>query len=44
MKKGKDEQALNVLAKYHANGQTDDPLVQWEYHEIQNAIEQERLV
>lgn len=43
-KKGKDEQALNVLAKYHANGLTDDPLVQWEYHEIQNAIEQERSV
>lgn len=44
MKKGKEEQALQVLAKYHANGDTDDQLVQWEYHEIQNAIEQERSV
>lgn len=41
LKKGRNEPALNVLAKYHANGQTDDPLVQWEYHEIASAIERE---
>jgi len=35
---------LAVLAKYHANGDADDPLVQWEFHEIQAAIEQERSV
>lgn len=31
-----------MLAKYHANGDPNDQLVQWEFHEIQAAIEQER--
>jgi MFS family permease len=44
IKKGRNEQALNVFAKYHANGQVDDPLVQWEYHEVQSAIQQEESV
>jgi hypothetical protein len=38
---GKQEKALSVLSKYHANGETDDPLVQWELHEIESALLQE---
>ncbi len=41
MKKGREDKALEVLAKYHANGEANDPLVQWEFHEIQSAIFQE---
>ena len=41
---GKNEQALNVLARYHANGDINDELVQWEYHEVQSAIQQEESV
>ena len=41
---GKNEQALNVLARYHANGDSNDELVQWEYHEVQSAIQQEESV
>ncbi|EJT45948.1 sugar transporter [Trichosporon asahii var. asahii CBS 2479] len=39
--KGRNEQALGVLAKYHANGKVDDPLVQAEYGEICAALEAE---
>ncbi|RSH92648.1 hypothetical protein EHS25_008093 [Saitozyma podzolica] len=41
LKMGKQEKALSVLSKYHANGETDDPLVQWELHEIESALLQE---
>lgn len=41
MKVGKNDEALKVLADYHANGQRDDPLVQMEYHEIATALESE---
>ncbi|RSH90688.1 hypothetical protein EHS25_001293 [Saitozyma podzolica] len=40
--KGKNEQALQILAKYHANGDDQDPLVQLEYAEIVEAIEAEK--
>lgn len=43
MKNGKEEEALNVLAKFHANGDKEDPLVQLEMREISNAIEREFL-
>lgn len=39
--KGKHDEALNILAKYHANGDVSDPLVQWEYQEILYALEAE---
>lgn len=42
VKKGKHTKALNILAKYHANGDLSDPLVQWEYQEIQHALETEK--
>lgn len=36
--KGRPEQALNVLAKVHAEGNADDELVQLEYEEIKETI------
>lgn len=41
MSKDKPEQALQILAKYHANGDTTDPLVQFQYQEIKQTIELE---
>jgi len=44
VKKGKDERALRILTKYHANGNRDDPLIEFEYNEIKEAIAlEERL-
>ncbi|KAK9893523.1 general substrate transporter [Cystobasidium minutum MCA 4210] len=43
MKKGRTEEAINILAKYHANGSVDDELVQYEILEIQKALEAENL-
>ena len=40
MSRGKDEKALNILAKYHANGDRDDPLVRFEYAEMKASIVQ----
>jgi sugar porter (SP) family MFS transporter len=42
--KGRNEQALKVLAYYHADGDDQDPLVQYEYEEIKAAIELDRQV
>lgn len=41
--KGREEQAHAVLAKYHANGVMDDPLVLLELSEIKSGLEVERL-
>ncbi|GFZ47588.1 hypothetical protein JCM24511_05332 [Saitozyma sp. JCM 24511] len=43
VKRGRHEEALAMLAKYHANGDTDDQLVAWELKEITVALEQEEL-
>ncbi|KAL4874294.1 hexose transporter protein [Aspergillus karnatakaensis] len=43
MRNGQTAKALHVLAKYHANGDPDDALVQWEYREIQTALEEETM-
>ncbi|KAG9664430.1 general substrate transporter, partial [Aureobasidium melanogenum] len=40
--KGRDQEALEILAKYHANGDRDDELVQYEFQEICQAIELEK--
>ncbi|EHL01749.1 putative Lactose permease [Glarea lozoyensis 74030] len=40
--KGKDEQALNILAKAHARGNIEDELVQIEYREIRDTIKLEQ--
>ncbi|KAG2127486.1 general substrate transporter [Suillus clintonianus] len=44
MSKGKEERALEVLAYYHANGDAQDPLVQYEFEEIKTAIAFDREV
>ncbi|KAG8902195.1 hypothetical protein FRB99_004777 [Tulasnella sp. 403] len=40
--KGRDAQALKTLAHYHARGNDQDPLVQFEYNEIKEALALER--
>ncbi|KAL2840060.1 general substrate transporter [Aspergillus pseudoustus] len=42
--KGRREEALAILARYHANGDQTDQLVQYEYREICDAIEHEAAV
>ncbi|KAJ3826684.1 hexose transporter [Lentinula raphanica] len=42
--KGKDEQAMKVLAYYHADGNRDDPLVQYEFNEIKTALDYDRTI
>jgi hypothetical protein len=37
--KGRDTEALHVLAYYHADGNKEDPLVRFEYEEIKAALE-----
>ncbi len=43
LRHGKEDQALRILAKYHANGQADDELVQHELQEIKAALAVEQL-
>jgi sugar porter (SP) family MFS transporter len=40
--KGRDEEALRILAKWHCNGDVDDPLVAYEYQEIREALNIEK--
>jgi sugar porter (SP) family MFS transporter len=42
--KGRDAQALKTLAYYHARGNDQDPLVQFEYNEIKEAIALDKQV
>ncbi|KDR67799.1 hypothetical protein GALMADRAFT_216182 [Galerina marginata CBS 339.88] len=42
--KGKEAKALQTLAYYHANGNENDPLVQYEFEEIKAAIAFDREV
>jgi sugar porter (SP) family MFS transporter len=42
--KGRDAEALKVLAYYHADGNAEDPLVKYEFEEIKAAIEFDRTV
>ncbi|KZS87251.1 general substrate transporter [Sistotremastrum niveocremeum HHB9708] len=42
--KGKETQALDILSYWHARGNREDPLVQYEYEEIKTAIEFDRTV
>lgn len=39
MKHDQREKALNTLARYHANGDREDPLVRLQYHEIIAGLE-----
>jgi len=36
--RGRNEEALKILAKYHANGNPDDGFVQFEFAEMQATI------
>ncbi|KAG9316895.1 general substrate transporter [Chiua virens] len=40
--KGRDAQALRILAYYHANGNEKDPLVEFEFEEIKQTIKVNR--
>ena len=40
--KGRTEQARAVLVKYHANGDDEDPLVDWQFGEIVSTLQQEQ--
>ncbi|KAA1472523.1 hexose transporter [Dentipellis sp. KUC8613] len=42
--KGRDVQAIKTLAYYHADGNEDDPLVQFEYQEIKAQIDFDKAV
>ena len=42
--KGRNEEALEILGTYHANGDITDELVKFEYAEIREAINAESLV
>jgi len=42
--RGRDAQALKTLAYYHADGNDQDPLVQYEFNEIKASIELDRNV
>jgi hypothetical protein len=41
IKNGREEEAVGVLARLHANGDKEDALVQLEIKEIRTAIERE---
>lgn len=40
--KDRQDEALNILAKYHANGNRDHPTVQFEFREIRDTIKLEQ--
>jgi hypothetical protein len=40
--KGRDQEAINILAKWHCDGDVDDPLVSYEYEEIKYALHIEK--
>jgi hypothetical protein len=42
--KGKDEQAIKNISRYHCNGDESDPLVQFEYQEIKEALRIDREI
>ncbi|KAL6352089.1 hypothetical protein LRP88_14531 [Fusarium phalaenopsidis] len=42
--KDRNDEALEILAKYHAEGNKEDALVQFEYSEITNALAYERSI
>nr|XP_019001277.1 uncharacterized protein I203_05982 [Kwoniella mangroviensis CBS 8507]OCF64738.1 hypothetical protein I203_05982 [Kwoniella mangroviensis CBS 8507] len=39
---GRDEQAIKVITKHHCGGNSDDPLVAFEYNEIREALRLEK--
>ena len=43
IKKGEVERAQQILARLHANGEMNDPLVHFEMREIRAALDQEEM-
>jgi hypothetical protein len=43
-KKGRLDEARAVLVEHHANGDSDDALVEWQFGEILSALHSESLV
>jgi sugar porter (SP) family MFS transporter len=41
---GRNDEALAILAKYHGEGNRDDPVVQSEYEEIQSTLNSEKNI
>jgi hypothetical protein len=41
--KGRDAEAMDFLVKYHGNGDPNDPLVRFEFDEIKETLENERI-
>jgi MFS family permease len=41
--KGRDQEAIDFFVKYHAHGDADHPIVQFEFAEIAATIEEEKL-
>ncbi|KIK53837.1 hypothetical protein GYMLUDRAFT_232575 [Collybiopsis luxurians FD-317 M1] len=42
IQRGKRDEALKILANYHANGDTEDELVQREFHEIVEHVQRDK--
>ncbi|KAK9371410.1 general substrate transporter [Lipomyces kononenkoae] len=42
--KGRHDEALKILARFHANGDVDDSLVQFEFNEIREALEMDKVL
>jgi len=40
--RGRDEEAIHVIRKYHCGGNGDDPLIEFEYQEIKEALRIEK--
>ncbi|KUL90819.1 hypothetical protein ZTR_00635 [Talaromyces verruculosus] len=40
--KDRGDEALKILQKYHGNGPVADSFIEWEFHEIQETIRQEK--
>ncbi len=41
--KGRDEEARRIFANYHCGGDLDDPLVEFEYQEVKQALELQKI-
>ena len=41
--RGRDDEAIQVITKFHCNGDTEDPLIAFEYDEIREALHLEKM-
>ncbi|KAL3453126.1 general substrate transporter [Aspergillus insuetus] len=40
--KGRDDEAFDILVRYHGNGDRNDPFCEWQFQEIKNTINLEK--